>query len=147
MKQQSLLSGLNPTKPLSSRPFHQLQGEDKGREGQLQFSPHNCRTRRRSSPGRRKQSSVTAFQSNVSFISLLKPTQFFLTIFADRTTLLWFIDWVDTLGDCAVCYNTVNFIAGLAATPFAWRGLGTNLRLAHCLPQLTSLQHSHLATR
>lgn len=45
------------------------------------------------------------------------------TIFADRTTLLWFIDWVDTLGDCAVCYNTVNFIAGLAATPFAWRGL------------------------
>lgn len=45
------------------------------------------------------------------------------TIFADRTTLLWFIDRVDTLGNCAVCYNTVNFIAGLAATPFAWRGL------------------------
>lgn len=72
---------------------------------------------------------------------MLKPIQYFLTIFADRTTLLWFIDWVDTLGNCAVCYNTVNFIAGLAATPFAWRGLGTNLKLAHFLPQLTSLQH------
>lgn len=75
------------------------------------------------------------------YISLLKPIQYFLTIFADRTTLLWFIDWVDTLGNCAVCYNTVNFIAGLAATPFAWRGLGTNLKLARFLPQLTSLQH------
>lgn len=53
-----------------------------------------------------------------------------LTIFADRTTLFWFIDWVDTLRNCAVCYNTVNFIAGLTATPFTWRGLGTNLKLA-----------------
>lgn len=59
-----------------------------------------------------------------------KLMQGILTIFADRTTLLWFIDWVDTLRNCAVCYNTVNFIAGLTATPFTWRGLGTNLRLA-----------------
>lgn len=98
---------------------------------------HNWSTRSminpKASPCRWKQTSVTTFQSNVSFISLFKPTQFFLTIFADRTTLLWFIDWVDTLGDCAVCYNTVNFIAGLAAAPFAWRGLGTNLRLARRL--------------
>lgn len=153
MKQQS---GLNPRKIDKSfvkppiPPW--LWGEDTGQGGQLQFSPHNWSTRRRNSPNTSpcgwKQTSVTAFQSNVSFISLLKPTQFFLTIFADGTTLLRFIDWVDTLGDCAVCYNTVNFIAGLAATPFAWRGLGTNLKLARGLPQqLTSLQHSHLATR
>lgn len=78
---------------------------------------------------------------------MLKPKQYFLTIFADRTTLFWFIDWVDTLRNCAVCYNTVNFIAGLTATPFAWRGLGTNLKLAHFIPQLTSLQHFYLAIR
>lgn len=61
---------------------------------------------------------------------LQKLMQCGLTIFADRTTLFWFIDWVDTLRNCAVCYNTVNFIAGLTATPFTWRGLGTNLKLA-----------------
>lgn len=147
MKQQSLISGLSPIKPLSSQSFHLLPGEDTGQEGQLKFSPHNRSTRRRTGLCQWKQTSVTVFQSNVSFISLLKPTWFFLTIFADRTTLLWFIDRVDTLGDCAVCYNTVNFVAGLAATPFAWRRLGTNLKLAQCLPQLTSLQHSHPATR
>lgn len=144
MKQQSLTPGLNPIKPLPSQPFHLLQGEDTGQEGQLKCSPHNPSTKK---DQWKQTSEVTAFQSKVSFVPLLKPTRFFLTIFADRTTLLWLIDRVDTLGDCAVCYNTVNFIAGLAATPFAWRGLGTNLRLARGLPQLTSLQHSHLATR
>lgn len=58
MKQQSVISGLNPIKPLSSQPFHLLQ-EATGQEGQLKCSPHNRSTRRRTSPCQWKEANLS----------------------------------------------------------------------------------------
>lgn len=57
-----------------------------------------------------------------------------LTIFADWTALLRLVDRVDTFRHGTVRHHTVDFVAGLTAAPFARRGLGTKLKLAHLVP-------------